>query len=122
MIRMIHYKFEGSSEIREANIQFSADNDIIGDRILKNIFKDLTPPCKLQFIKEEDGIYIFKRIYNEIHVYKESKPVVIKKKRRWTESRWTENKRRWNKPRPVHYYRKQWRPTKHKRRWTENKK
>lgn len=83
---MIHYKFEGCSEVREANVQFDPDNNEIGKRILKELFGDSVSPCTLEFIKEENGIYIFKRNWSFNHVYKQKKAVSYKKKRRWKEN------------------------------------
>lgn len=82
---MIHYKFEGCSETRQANIQFDVDNKIIAERILNHLFGEGKSPCTLDFIKEEDGIYVFKRSWANNHIYtkKETKP--LKRKRRWKE-------------------------------------
>ena len=96
---MIHYKFEGCSEVREANIQFDPDNKVIGDRILKYLFGEKDPPCTLEYVKEEDGVYIFKRTYASSHVYTKETKIVYKKKRRWKEGpvrRWREPRRRNN--------------------------
>lgn len=83
---MIHYKIEGSSELHEANVQFDTDNNEIGKRILELIYGDTSAPCTLEFVKEEDGVYIFKKTWANNHVYQTPEKKVFRRKRRWKEN------------------------------------
>ena len=107
---MIHYKFEGCSEVREANIQFDPDNNVIAKRILKHLFGDKDIPCTIEFVKEEKGIYIFKKTWASVHVYKEKKPKVLKIKRRWKETspKVLKIKRRWKENDSERYQKKRY--------------
>ena len=94
---MIHYKFEGCTEVREANIQFDPDNNEMGKRILKELFGETTPPCTLEFIRDENGIYVFKRNWSFNHVYIPEKPKPYKRKRRWKENHVTKPRNNWKR-------------------------
>ena len=110
---MIHYKFEGCTEVREADVQFDVDNNEIGNRILKFLFGNEKAPCTLDFIREENGVYIFKRNWSFNHIYKTVQPKSYKKKRRWKENdirkpynkRWKPNWKRNNHiVKKINYY------------------
>jgi len=73
------YQFDGSDEIRTCEIDPVGD---IAQKVLQNLF-GTNPPCKFELLRLENGVYIFKKTYKEIHVYEKKKIIIKKRKRRW---------------------------------------
>ena len=73
------YRFEASDEIHTCDIE--AVGDIPG-KILESIFGK-NPPCTFELIMMDDGVYVLRKCYKDLHIYQKKKPVVKKLKRRW---------------------------------------
>lgn len=73
------YQFEGSEEIRTCDIEPVGD---IAKKILHDVFGN-NPPCDFTLIRVDNGVYVLKKTYKEIHVYEKKKIIIQKRKRRW---------------------------------------
>ncbi len=90
------YKFEGSSEVRELNVNSDMKDVELCDVILKSIFEGKPPTCGISIKERKDGIVTLQRVY--ANKFK-SKPVAIKpprkRRRRWESPKREVRRKRW---------------------------
>lgn len=73
------YKFEGSDEVKTCDKEAFGN---IASIILEHVYGD-NAPCNFELIRVDNGVFVLKKKYKEVHVYENKSTPIKKLKRRW---------------------------------------
>ncbi len=83
------YKIVGSDSVRD--LKEETKEAVIADLLGSDA------NCSLEFVKTEDNIHVYKKVYKDVHIYEKKKPLQNKKlKRRWHPTRGRRFRRNYN--------------------------